>query len=55
MKRALAIVISGFGCAFYGWHTLGQGNEPHFLWLLIGGVLFICGLWFALAPKSQKR
>jgi hypothetical protein len=53
MNRLLASVVATSGLAFYGWHTLGQGSEPHYLWLLIGAIVFLFGLWFALAPTHK--
>ena len=53
MNRFLAILVATFGLAFYGWHTSGQGSEPHFLWLLIGEIVFLVGLWFVLAPRHK--
>jgi hypothetical protein len=53
MNRLLAIFISTFGLSFYGWHTLGLGSEPHVLWLLIGAIIFLFGLWFVLAPTHK--
>jgi hypothetical protein len=53
MNRILATIVSTFGLAFYSWHTLGQGSEPHFLWLLIGAIVFLFGLRFVLAPSHR--
>jgi len=53
MIRVLASVVATSGLTFYGWHTLGQGSEPHFLWLLIGAIVFLFGLWFVLAPSHK--
>jgi hypothetical protein len=54
MNRVLASVVATSGLTFYGRHTLGQGSEPHFLWLLIGAIVFLFGLWFVLAPSHKK-
>jgi len=53
MNRLLAILVATFGFGFYGWHTFGQGSEPHLLWSLIGAIIFLFGLWFALAPSHK--
>lgn len=51
ITRVIGTVIALTSLASYVWHLAKQGSQPHAIWAIVGGILFIFGLWLALPGR----
>lgn len=52
--RIIATLIVVASLYFYIFHLSRRGAEPHTFWALVGGVVLIVGLWFALPGREKS-
>ncbi|MBI4455539.1 MAG: hypothetical protein HY644_06530 [Acidobacteria bacterium] len=52
--KIIGILLALVGISFSGWHLAERGDQPHFVWGLLGAVIFFGGLLLVF-PESQRR
>lgn len=53
-KRLLGAITATCGLLYFLWHLLQGGVPPHALWVVIGAIAVLVGIWLVLSPTDRR-